>query len=359
MSPTVLLNATQLKPSDKWLASALMFADKISTITVHEKGFYYPELKDQELWVPSTFGSVSVDQADLLVKEVEALNELYHFVDSKDNSHSSNQPRDFLYQEKFHSSLQEALIKNEILDHEEDDQRRHRLVGNRGFINAVLNLAGGYVAKQHEKEGWILEIQNTTEAQINLAPLQPESQPESLDFDQSVEMGNQNTLGQSLGIPFPILAPGTTLKDVLLFRGKHDKKFNAFQASLSSITRKPLEESSMEGRFKEYLEAVEELMSAATRSRLNLKTEARKVIRTLKTADSWATGQAGFAQNSAALIGRSLTVYEGVNLIQDVVNLDNSTLLVAGVTLSLRLVTIRQSSPTAYLKKAVSEGLIV
>ncbi len=56
MSPMVLLNATQLRPSEKWLASSLMFADRVSAINAHGKGFYSPKLEERGMWEPADLG---------------------------------------------------------------------------------------------------------------------------------------------------------------------------------------------------------------------------------------------------------------------------------------------------------------
>jgi len=358
MSSMVLLNATQIRPSDSWLASSLMFADRVSTLTVPGKGCPFPVLQELDMWQPANLGDLSLDKADELINDIEALNEQHQFVQSTNKTRPMRLQNNFIYQEKFPTHLQDSLINSEHLVNQVDDDGRSRLVGNQDFIDAVLNLAGGSLAKVKEKDGWTLAVRNKTEAVINLAPMPHKARTASSDSGKGYESENPNAIGQSLEIPFPVLAPGVTLKDVLEFREKYKKQFVAFHASLTRITREALTESSMRDWFNEYLSAIEEMTSNASSSRLNLKIELRNFIRTLKPTDNWAGKNLSITQRATLLAVDASAAYEGMQMISDISNLDIITITATGLSLSLHLVEIRQSAPNSYLKKAITKGLI-
>ncbi len=358
MKPIVLLNATHLRPSEAWLASSLMFADRVSTLTVPGKGCPFPELEELDMWKPANLGDLSLDEADELVKDIEALSEQDQFVKTTNTTPPMRLRNNFIYQEKFPTRLQDSLINSEHLVSQVDDDGRSRLVGNQDFIDAVLNLAGGSLAKVKEEEGWTLAVRNKTEVVINLAPM-PVGRVVSINDNRDTQDSeDHSTIGQSLEVPFPILASGVTLKQVLEFRESHKDQFLRFRESLTEITCDPLVESTANARTNEYFAALEHLVAVAARSGLGLRVETRNFIRKLKLTDTWAGKNVSATRRAALLLTNVLAVYAGVNLVGDLANLEVAAALPTSLTLSLHLVQLRRTAPSAYMKKAHAKGLI-
>ncbi len=359
MKPIVLLNATHLRPSEAWLASSLMFADRVSTLTVPGKGCPFPELEELDMWQPANLGDLSLDKADELVKDIEALNEQYQFVKTTNKTPPMRLQNNFIYQEKFPTHLQESLINSEHLVSQVDDDGRSRLVGSQDFIDAVLNLAGGSLAKVKEEQGWTLAVRNKTEAVINLAPM-PVGRVVSINDNRDTQDSeDHSTLGQSLEVPFPILAPGVTLKQVLEFRESHKDQFVRFRESLTAITCDPLVESTVSDRMNEYLAEIEKMAAVAASSNLGLRVKARNFIRKLNPRDTWAGNNVSATHRMGLLVADALALSEAANLIGDLANLDGRTLLTTSLTLSLHVVQLRGTAPSAYMKMLHAKGLIV
>ncbi len=360
MKEIVLLNATHLRPSKDWLASSLLFADRVSTLTVPNQGCPFPELEELGMWEPANLGDLSRDKSVELVKDVEALNEQYQFMKTTNTTPPVRLRNNFIYEEKLHHTwLVDSLMDGDHLERQVDDDGRNRLVGNQDFINAALNLAGGSLAKVKEKEGWTLAVRNKTEAVINLAPM-PVGRVASInDNHDTQDSEDHSTIGQSLEVPFPILAPGVTLKQVLKFRKRRKDQFVRFRESLTAITCDPLVESTVSDRMNEYLAGLEQMVAVAAESNLGLRVETRNFIRNLNPRDTWAGNNVSAKQRFGLVAADMLALIEGADLIGDVANLDARTMVTTCAAFILHVVQLRTTAPNAYLKKAHAKGLIV
>jgi len=121
MSSMVLLNATRIRPSDSWLASSLMFAVRVSTLTVPGKGCPFPATQELDMWQPANLGDLSLDKADELINVIETLNKQHQFVQSINKTPPMRLQNNFIYREKFPTHLENSLINSEHLMNQVDD----------------------------------------------------------------------------------------------------------------------------------------------------------------------------------------------------------------------------------------------
>jgi len=346
MSSMVLLNATQIRPSDSWLASSLMLSDKIATISVPFRKVPdgLSKLKAADLWEPASIGEINPFQADAIVSQAEVLTQASN-TEKPQQVTNRSLTADYILKKKIPESLHDRLLDSELTDGEYNAKGEFIYTGSPVFIDTVLNLVGRVIANEHRDENWCLAINSQDEARVNLKTF-PKNAMDT-EITEPIHM-NQESMSIQIGLPTPIFSEKITLAEVIELRQKNVTAFINFRNAAEQLTTRDLDTDSEE-YFEKYVDAVRKLSGQAQGRWSRIKLETKYLVRPINPAGTFKAFK-NVRDPAAALAaaGASLTA---ISAGQDIFAADTAAITAIGITAAAFVVKVRQDSPVCWLKQ--------
>lgn len=337
----VLFEPTRLRPSDEWIANALLVAEQVASIdpaTVGRKDSRLESLRQAGAWVPAEFPD-RFDDIDALIDEAIRL------VGDRQTAVPSNRrdPRDgWIYRKKLPMDLQHRLYRQDLLLARDDGTFEE---GIPGLVHVVLDLCGRAVVRERSADGWVLDVESAHYARNALAA------------DATTDAGGLSSEdGELIELhhSFPRVAPETAPEKVLDFREKHRTEFEAFQAGLREL----MMADEPEHRLTEFAGVVGEFTKASESFGLRVRMGSRVLGRRVAQRLRGVLDHPPVRSTSELLLVASVALDAG-GLVEDVTNPDAA--FVAGGLLGITraAIRVRAEMPTTFLSMAAKSGLTV
>lgn len=353
MNINVILNALQYQPSERWLGSALLTSEKVSTLVGHNVPDFARQLEACGMWEGGYLGITSAE-ADELVRGAEELSATYRRESASVSRSMSPDSKGYILEDKAGYALTQALLTSgHAVRATERRGTLFPIEGDRVFMDNVLFLSGVQLAA---RRNWRLDVSTRSEATVALKPIEMDVTEVESKAPKEASAPPPDSVAMEIHSAFPSLAPHVKLADVVRFRQENADEFDVFTSALQRLTGSTADD--IETHWTEYQAALRDFGLAAKSRRVALKLESRVLALSYwDRIQQKKESLRGIGATVPLALGGA-TVYSHAQFLQDFMALDQGALVAAGSALTLAFVRTRANSPTAFLRKAARAGLV-
>lgn len=353
MNANVILNALQYQPSERWLGSALLTSEKVSTLVGHHVPDFARHLEACGMWEGGHLGITSAE-ADEIVRTAEELSVTYRKESTSVSRLMSPDSKGYILEDKAGYALTHALLSSgRAVRATERRDTLFPIEGDRVFMDNVLFLSG---VQHAARRNWRLDVSTRSEATVALKPTNMDVTEVLSEVSTEASAPPPDSVAMEIDSAFPSLAPHVELADVVRFRQENADEFNAFTMALQRLTGSTADD--IETRWTGYQAALRDFGLAAKSRRVALKLESRVLALSYwDRLQQKKESPHGIGATVPLVLGGA-AIYSHAQFLQDLMALDQGALVAAGSALTLAFVRTRANSPTAFLRKAARAGLV-